>query len=151
MIFQGLLLYNYMKTKIKNIFVILAASLALVLNVGFAPISYASSSATTQLAEAEEGECTSLLPNSWCSKDNGDGIFEIIHMVVRILVAGVGVVGTIGIIWCGFIILSARDNEAQVAQAKRRLIDIVIGIAIFGLAGLLVELFLPGGETAGFF
>jgi hypothetical protein len=150
MIFQGLLLYNYMKTKIRNIFVILAASLALVLNVGFAPISYASS-ATTQLAEAEEGECTSLLPSSWCSKDNGDGIFEIIHMVVRILVAGVGVVGTIGIIWCGFIILSARDNEAQVAQAKRRLIDIVIGIAIFGLAGLLVELFLPGGETAGFF
>ena len=104
----------------------------------------------SQVSEAPEGECTSLLPNSWCSKNNGDGIFEIIHLVVRILVVGVTVVGTIGIIWCGFLWLSARDNEGQVATAKKRLIEIVIGLVIFGLAGLLVELFLPGGDTSGF-
>lgn len=95
------------------------------------------------------GDCTTLLKDSWCDMEDGGGIMEIVKMVVNIMTAGVIVVGTIGIIWCGFLILSARDNEAQVAQAKKRLIDIVIGMAVFGLAGLLIGLLLPGGNQSG--
>lgn len=138
-----------MKTVFKKILPMLVVAFALVLNLIMLP-QIAGATATSQVSDAPEGECTSLLPGSWCDKQNGTGILEIIHLVVRILVAGVAVVGTIGIIWCGFLILSSRDNEGQVATAKRRLLEIVIGLVIFGLAGLLVELFLPGGDTSGF-
>lgn len=95
------------------------------------------------------GDCTTLLDDSWCDMEDGGGIMAIVKMVVNIMTAGVIVAGTIGIIWTGFLILSARDNEAQVAQAKKRLIDIVIGMVVFGLAGLLIGLILPGGNQSG--
>ena len=51
--------------------------------------------------------------------------------------------GTIGIILCGFMWMTARDNEAQVAQAKKRMLDIVIGIIAWVLLALIANLFIP--------
>lgn len=78
----------------------------------------------------------------------GNGILFVIRIALSILMAGVGVLGTIGIIWCGYLILSARDNEAQVVTAKRRLLDIIIGIAAFGLIWVISELILPGASSS---
>ena len=101
------------------------------------------------VSAADDGDCTSLLNgNKWCNGDENT-IIELLKTIIQILTAGVVVLGTIGMIWCGFLILSARDNESQVAAAKKRLIDIVIGIVIFVLFDLAVNLLLPGKTGAG--
>ena len=83
---------------------------------------------------------TILLPQSWCDDDSGDGIKNMIKFAVDLLTGGVVVVGTIGIVICGYIWMTARDNEAQVAKAKKRLIEIVIGMAVFVAIDLVVNL-----------
>lgn len=93
------------------------------------------------VATVNEGQCTSILPGGWC--DNKDGIGSIINMIVSILTGAVVVAGTVGIIICGFLWMTARDNEAQVAMAKRRMLDIVIGIVAWVLLALIANLFIP--------
>ncbi len=99
-------------------------------------------------ASSSGGDCTTLLNDEWCNMEDGGGIMQVIKMVVNIMTAGVVVIGTIGIIWAGFLIITARDNEAQVTMAKKRLIEIVVGMVVFGLAGLLIGLILPGGNQS---
>ena len=60
---------------------------------------------------------------------------------------GVIILAAIGIVICGFIIMTARDNEAQVAKAKKRLVEIVIGIILWVLMAFIVNLLLPGGDS----
>lgn len=93
------------------------------------------------IADVSEGQCTSILPGGWC--DGKDGIGSIINMIVSILTGAVVVAGTIGIIICGFLWMTARDNEAQVAMAKKRMLDIVIGIVAWVLLALIANLFIP--------
>ena len=85
-------------------------------------------------------DCTSLLPADWCTPDSGDGIKKMVKFVVDLLAGGVVVVGTIGIVICGYIWMTARDNEAQVAKAKKRLVEIVIGMVVFVAIDLVVNL-----------
>ena len=59
-------------------------------------------------------------------------------------------IGIVGIVICGVMYLTARDNEAQVAKAKKRLIDVIIGVVIwvlfaFGANGILT-LLVPKAE-----
>lgn len=93
------------------------------------------------IADVSKGQCTSILPGGWC--DGKDGIGSIINMIVSILTGAVVVAGTIGIIICGFLWMTARDNEAQVAMAKKRMLDIVIGIVAWVLLALIANLFIP--------
>ena len=93
------------------------------------------------IAPVDEGDCTSILPNSWCTGDNG--IASVINLIVTILTGAVVIAGTIGIIICGFLWMTARDNEAQVATAKKRMLDIVIGIVAWVLLALVANLFIP--------
>lgn len=124
----------------KKIFACLATLLmgAMLINTMIAVPTYASGG----------DECANLL-TGFCNGDSDD-ILELIGLVVGILTAGVVIAGTVGIIWCGFLMLSARDNEAQVAQAKKRLIDIVIGIVVFTLAAFVIGLILPNADGSWF-
>lgn len=88
-----------------------------------------------------EGSCTSILPSSWCNGEGG--ITNIVTLVITILTGAVVVAGTIGIIFCGFIWMTARENEAQVAKAKKRMLEIVIGLVAWVLLALLANLFIP--------
>ena len=119
----------------------LAMGLMLMANVFFLPNS--------EVHATQASGCVSILPESWCVKDSDSGIVEIVRFAVRFLTGGVVIVGTIGIIWCGYLILTARDNEEQVAKARGRMIDVIIGIIAFGILGFLVDLFLPGADTSG--
>lgn len=82
-----------------------------------------------------------MLNSDWCN--NKDGIANIVEMIVTVLTGAVVVAGTIGIIICGFLWMTARDNEAQVAKAKKRILDIVIGIVAWVLLALIANLFIP--------
>ncbi len=92
-------------------------------------------------APVNEGDCTSILPNAWCEGD--DGIQQIIRLIILILTGSVVVAGTVGIIICGFLWMTARENEQQVATAKKRMLDIIIGVVAWVLLALLANLFIP--------
>ena len=60
---------------------------------------------------------------------------------------GIGVLATIGIIFCGYIIMTARDNAEQITKAKRRLLEIVIGIVLWALFTVILWLFVPSADS----
>ena len=88
-----------------------------------------------------EGACTSILPNDWCTGD--DGIQQIIRLIIAILTGSIVVAGTIGLVICGVLWMTARENEQQVTTAKKRMLDIVIGVVAWVLLALLANLFIP--------
>ena len=100
---------------------------------------------------ADTGECTSILPGLFCNKDNpdnGEGILMLIRFIIGVMTGAVVVAGTVGIIICGVMMMTARDNEAQMTTAKRRLFEIVIGIVAWGLIAVLINFFIPQSEQA---
>ena len=100
----------------------------------------------------KENQCATILKD-WCedAKDKskgGETIENIIKFAISILSIGIGVLATIGIIVCGYLIMSARDNEAQVQKAKKRLLEIVIGVVLWALGALVLLLIIPDSEAA---
>ena len=91
--------------------------------------------------KVDAGDCTSILPSSWCNSK--DGISSVVSMVIAILTGAVVIAGTIGIIICGVMWMTAADNEGQVVMAKKRILDIVIGVVAWVLLALLANLFIP--------
>lgn len=88
-----------------------------------------------------EGVSTSIIE---CG-NNESGIGHILGLVITIMSVGIGVLGVIGITIAGVQYLTAKDNEEQVRKAKRRIVEIMIGLAAYAvMAGLLTWL-LPGG------
>ena len=97
----------------------------------------------------QSSECANVL--TWLCENTGNGektVADIIRLVVNIMTAGVTVLGTIGILICGYMILTAKDNEAQVTKARKRLVEIVIGIVAFVLIAVGINLLLPKGNVS---
>ena len=76
----------------------------------------------------------------------GCGVFMVLNLVIDILSIGIGIVGVIGITVMGIQYLTASGNEQQIAKAKRRLFEIVIGLVAYVLLYALVQWLLPGGK-----
>ena len=97
-----------------------------------------------------EQQCATIL-SFWCgeAKTDGEGaVVGIISFVIGVMTIGIAVLGTIGIIWSGVMIMTARDNAAQVQKAKRRILEIVIGLVMWVLVAAIVGLFLPRSDGA---
>ena len=70
--------------------------------------------------KTEEGASTILFGDAnscYCG-----GINSVVRTAVNVLTVGIGLLGTLGIVWSGVVYMSARDDESQVAKAKKRLI-----------------------------
>lgn len=82
------------------------------------------------------------------TSDTGDacGVFMIVNLIVDILSIGVGVLAAIGITVVGIKYLTARDSEEQTRKAKRRMLEIVIGLAIYAVLYAGLQFLLPGGK-----
>jgi hypothetical protein len=51
----------------------------------------------------------------------------------------------LGVVITGYQYMTARDNSAQVMKAKNRLLQIVIGLAIWVVFWGVLQFLLPGG------
>lgn len=71
-----------------------------------------------------------------------DGILE---LILNILVYGIGVAAVVGVVVAGIMYLTARDSEAQVAAAKKRLYEVVIGLVLWVAMWSLLNWLIPGG------
>ena len=65
--------------------------------------------------------------------DDDDGITCILNLVVDIFTIGVGILGVIGISVVGIQYLTAAGDEAKMRKAKRRMVEIVIGLALYAV------------------
>jgi hypothetical protein len=77
---------------------------------------------------------------------NGCGVYTILNAVLDIMTTGIGILGVIGIIVVGIQYLTAGDNKTQTQKAKRRMVEIVIGLAAFAILYSLLQWLLPGGK-----
>lgn len=83
--------------------------------------------------------------SSYAAVGNGNGIFAIIMIVLNVLTVSVLVVAVLGFILSGVQYISARDNEAQVVSAKKRMMQIITGVIIYAVAWTGLEWIVPGG------
>ncbi|MBQ6355227.1 hypothetical protein IJJ18_02295 [Candidatus Saccharibacteria bacterium] len=113
----------------------------------FTKAESSSASTTTTDADCANGVKTSILGNGGCYTDDGkgSGVYEILLIILNILTAGVGVLGVVGLVISGITYITARDNEQQVAKAKQRILQIVIGLAIFAVLYVGLNFLIPGG------
>ena len=79
-----------------------------------------------------------------CDDGKGSGISEVLKMAVRILTVGISILAVIGITVAGVQYLTAGDKEEQVRKSKRRIVEIIIGIAVFVLLYAILSWLLPG-------
>lgn len=83
---------------------------------------------------------TSILPDDF-------DIDKILKLILNILVYGLGAAAVLGVIIAGIQYMTARDDVAQVAKAKKRLIEIVIGLVAWALMFTVLNWLIPGGLT----
>ena len=88
---------------------------------------------------------TSILGENGCSCDSGNGeaIWDILKLVVRIMTTGIGILAILGVIIVGIQYLTAGANEEQVRKSKRRLSEIVIGVIAYVLIYALLDFLIP--------
>ena len=75
----------------------------------------------------------------------GEGIFNVLNIVLNVLTVGVGIAATAGIIFAALRYSQARDNTESAAGAKKMIINIVIGLAVWALFYAMIQWLLPGG------
>ena len=68
-----------------------------------------------------------------CDDGQGSSIEHILNLVIDIMTIGVGILGVVGISISGIQYLTAAGNEEKTRKAKRRLLEIVIGLAVYAL------------------
>lgn len=78
-----------------------------------------------------------------CDDGEGSGIKHILELVVEIMTVGVGILATIGLSVAGVQYLTAGGSEEQTRKAKRRIFEIVIGLAAYVLIYAILYFLLP--------
>ncbi len=81
---------------------------------------------------------TSILPGDW-------DIEKILKLVLNVVVYGLGVAAVLGVVIAGIMYMTARDNEAQATAARKRLIEIAIGLVAWALMFSVLNWLIPGG------
>ncbi len=78
-----------------------------------------------------------------CGSDP-NGVVCILNLVINIMSIGVGILGLIGITVVGIQYLTSSGNEEKARKARKRLLEIIIGIATYAVAYGLLWWVLPG-------
>lgn len=82
--------------------------------------------------------------------DEGGGIGYLLNLVLSVLVYGVGVAGVFGVTIAGVMYLTARDSAEQTTKAKKRLMEVAVGMVAFAVMGGLLSWLIPGGLKLDF-
>lgn len=74
-----------------------------------------------------------------CDDGKGSSIMDILNLVVDIMTIGIGILGVIGISIVGIQYLTAGGSEEKTRKAKRRLFEIIIGLAAYAVIYALLK------------
>ena len=108
--------------------------------------------ATPAPAMATDNNTTKTAILKTCANDNGqgDGIKCLLRQGLEILSYVVGALGFAALVFVGFQYLTAGDNEEQIKKSKRRIVEIVVGVALFLLANVIVQ-WLTGDDPTSYY
>ena len=139
-----------MKTFLKRISMVLVALCAtFCLSLSLVSSAFAEGGEAPDESGGSDRACTSILTFINCDAKDGEGIMQVIRLTVNILSGGIYLAASIGIILCGVKIITARDDPQQVAKARKRIIEIIIGVIAWVLIEVLIVFIIPGGDTMG--
>ncbi len=88
-----------------------------------------------------EGVKTAIFGSGGCYSG---GIFGILGIAIDVLTIGIGAAAVIGIIISGIQYATSSGDPAATTKAKNRLIEILIGILVYGLFYGLMRWLVPG-------
>lgn len=88
---------------------------------------------------------TAILGSGGQSCDDGSGseIMRLLNQIADGMTIGVGILGVLGITIVGIQYLTAGGSEEKTRKAKRRMFEIVIGIAAYVLIYAFLKWLLP--------
>lgn len=118
---------------------VMLAAFVFVANLFIISNAFAEETSSNQIVE------TTLLGNL---KDDGKGcgVYTILNLVIDVFSMGVGILGVIGISVVGLQYLTAKDNEQQATKAKRRMVEIIIGLVAYAVLYVGLQWLLPGAK-----
>ena len=93
-----------------------------------------------------DGSVESTFFGNFTDEGNGCGTFMILNFILEILAWGIGIAALVGILISGILYMTARDNPEQVIKAKNRIVQIVIGFALYATLWAALNWLLPGGQ-----
>lgn len=70
--------------------------------------------------------------------------FRLLYTFVNILIYGLGGLAVIGVVVAGIMYITSGDNEQKAVAARKRLIEVVIGLAVWALLYVILRLLVPG-------
>ncbi len=82
--------------------------------------------------------------------EKGCGTFMVLNFIIDILTFGIVLAAVIGIAISGTTYLRSKDDEQQITKAKRRIYEIVIGLAVYAVVYATINFLLPGGKFESF-
>ena len=78
-----------------------------------------------------------------CDSGDGASILMVLRTIIDVMTVGISILAVIGITICGVQYLTAKGSEDQVKKAKRRILEIVIGLAAYVLIYAVLSWLLP--------
>lgn len=84
-----------------------------------------------------------------CNVGGDGGVYYVLSLILDTLAVGVGILGVAGISWAGVTYLTAGGNVTRAEKAKRRLYEIVIGLASYAVIYVFAGWLLPGAILSG--
>ncbi|MDO5451475.1 MAG: pilin [Candidatus Saccharibacteria bacterium] len=111
-----------------------------------APSNSSISSNTSPATPVHDDTVSTTLFGTIKDDGKGCGIFMILNNVVEVLTYGVGILGVLGITIVGIQYLTAAGDEEKTRKAKRRLLEIIIGIIAYALLWFFLSWLTPGGK-----
>lgn len=88
---------------------------------------------------------TGVLPQDWCDgRNGGTGIEAMLEDLVWIVGSIAGVIAVPFIAMAGFTWMTATDDPGKVQTAKKRILEIVVGLIVYVFVGLIITWLIPG-------
>ena len=82
--------------------------------------------------------------DQYCDDGNGQGVMDILKLIVNVLSVIIGALGIVGIVIVGIQYMSSGGNEEKMRKAKRRMVEIVLGLVAYALVYVLLRFLAPG-------
>lgn len=87
--------------------------------------------------------------NCSCDGEGGERVINIVNTVINIMTVGVGILGVVGISVVGVQYLTAGGSEEKTRKAKRRMLEIVIGLVAYVLIYAILKWLMPYFHGSG--
>ncbi len=126
------------------------ASLYMVLGLGSVAAPMAAVAADARSFDAACEGATAIDPNASCTGNaSGDRVSNLVRIAIRIFQTVVGVISIFVMIVAGLGYITSGGDSSKTKTAKDRLLYAAIGLAVVGLAEIIIRFVLNRVDQAG--